>query len=300
MKPICLLLAALASAQDKSSERATYTFDPNGRRVLDGRSSSVRGGSGSGSSESRTDLNGRTAPLSKIEERVVSSGPGGKVVERIVRRFDGSGRPATTEKLLIEESKDASGAVTQRTSAFEADLNGRFVLRERSTVQSAKSGTVERSTATLERPTLNGTVEVAEKTESVVQGPEANRKKETTVYRRAANGRFDEAERQVEQTTVANGVTTSSAAVYSTNSTGKLELATQKLSTVSKRPDGSEVEVVDVYGNSQPGRAAGTGAQLREQQVIERKSAGGQVTETFSIRRCATGHILDTLAWILA
>ncbi len=106
-----------------------------------------------------------------------------------------------------------------------------------------------------------------------------------TVYRRTSGGEFGVAQREIEQVKAANGQTTTATAVYSTNSTGNMELATQKVSTVKKAADGSEVEVVDLYGNAQPGRAAAGGPALREQQVIERKSANGQQVEILSVRR---------------
>lgn len=273
------------SAQDKSAERATYTYDVNGRRVLDSQSSSSSGRGSSVNAESIRTLNGRMAPLQKIEERVVSDGPEGKVVERIIRRFEGGGGQSTTEKVLVETRKNPDGTETRRTTAYETDVNGRFSLRQRETEQVSKQGNVERADSTVERPALNGGLEIAEKRTVVAQGPEGNREKDVTIYRRTSSGGFGVAQREVEQVKVVNGRTTTSSAIYNANSTGNMELATQKVSTLQKAADGSEIEVVDFYGNSQPGRAATGGPALREQQVIERKSANGQQVETLSVRR---------------
>ena len=285
MRVLSLVLAAflVARAQQGSSERSTYVYDTHGRRVLDSSSSASKGGS----AETARSLNGKLVPLSNVEERVVSTDGATRVVERIVRRNEGSGGPATTEKYLIEETKKPDGGSTIRTTLYESDLNGRFALRERSTEQKAKSGGVERADTVVERPTLNGTMDTAEKRVSVTRGPENELQRDTTVYRRGYNGGFEQAEREVEQVRVANGQTTTTTAVYNAISTGKMELATQRVATSTKRPDGTEVQVIDLYSNAQQGRAAGSGGpKLREQQVIERRQAADQSTvETFSIRR---------------
>lgn len=286
MRILCAILCATAvSAQDKSSERATYTYDVNGRRVLDSQSSSSSGRGAASNTESTRTLNGRLAPLQKVEERVVSDGPEGKVVERIIRRYEGGGGQAATEKVVFETRKNPDGSETRRTTAYETDVNGRFSLRQRETEQVTKQGGVERADALVERPSLNGGLQADEKRVTVSQGPEGDRQKDVTVYRRTSGGGFGVAQREIEQVKAANGQTTTASAVYSTNSTGNMELATQKVSTVKKAADGSEVEVVDLYGNAQPGRAAAGGPALREQQVIERKSANGQQVETLSVRR---------------
>jgi hypothetical protein len=283
MRVLIALSACLAVHAQSGSSRSTYTYDSNGRRSLDSASQSSK----SGSSESARSLNGGMVALQTVEERVVSTDGSTRVVERIVRRNDGSGRPATTEKHIVEETKGADGGSTVRTTLYEADLSGRFAMRERSTVQTTKSGGVERADAVVERPTLNGSVEAVEKRTTVAQGPESDRQRDTTVYRRGSGGGFEQVEREIEQTKAAGGQSTTTTAVYNAVSTGKLELATQKVATTSKLADGTEVQVVDLYSNAQQGRAAESGApKLRERQVIERRQAADQsVVETFSIRR---------------
>jgi hypothetical protein len=286
MRAVCVLFAVFVLlAQEKSSSRATYTIDPNGHRVLDSQRTSSMGPSGKVTAESVQTLNGRMAPLQQVEERTISDGPGGKVVERIIRRYEGSGGPASTEKIVIENRKNPDGSSTVRTTSYDADLNGRFTLRERETETSSRQGAVERAETVVERPTLSGTFQTAEKRQSVTEGPENDRKKDVTTYRITSSGTFGVAQRSVDQVRILNGETTSTSVTYDANSTGILELATQRVATVRKAADGSEVEVVDLYGKSQPGRAAAGGPALREQQVIERRASGGQTIESVSIRR---------------
>ena len=228
-------------------------------------------------------------PLEAVEEKVISEGPEGKVIERLVRRYDPNGRPGQSEKVRIEERKDASGATTVLTSVYDADLNGRYALRERATARTAKSGEVVQSETVVERPNLNGSLNLVEKRQAVQTGNEKNLLTDVTVYRRDTNGGLAQAERLTTQTVVENGQTTQTSATYNSNSTGKLELAGQRVSQAQKNADGSEVEVVSIYGGNPPARAtsgySNTPA-LREQQIIERKPGPGQsLVETFSVRR---------------
>jgi hypothetical protein len=52
----------------------------------------VTGPGGSSQSQTVTDLNGRWVPLESAEETVLSDGPEGRVVERLVKKFDSQGR----------------------------------------------------------------------------------------------------------------------------------------------------------------------------------------------------------------
>ena len=136
---------------------------------------------------------------------------------------------------------------------------------------------------------LAGTVpkpapEVVEK-RTIVSQPE---RQEVTVFRSDGSGGFTLSEREVAVTQERNGIKTTSIDKYNATATGKLGLAGQQVRRLETRPDGSEVEVVDVFG-------AGVGnysakPTLREQQIIERKPGPGQtVTESFSIRRPELG-----------
>lgn len=282
-----LLIVGVACAQPSSKDQATYSYDVNGRRVLDGRSSSVKGASGSASGEMVATLDGKPMALQKVEERVISSSPQGSVVERIVRRYDRGGNPGTVEKQVIEENKKPGGGSSIRKTVYEADLNGRFALIERSTVDNVKTGLTERAEAVVERPNLSGSFEATEKRVSVTQGDDKNRNKDVTVYRKGGNGTFEQAEREIEEFKTVNGQTVSNTTVYNANPFGKMEFTAQKVATLTKNADGSEVEVIDHYGKSQPGRAAGAeGApKLREQQIVERKPGPDKtVVETLSVR----------------
>ncbi len=236
-------------------------------------------------------LNGRMAPLESFEEKVVSEGPGGRVIERLVRRFDPTGRPGGSEKVRIEESKNPDGSTNRRTTTWQGDLNGRFQLTERSTTVATKSGDAQRSETAVERATLNGSIELTERRVAVESETKDRYTAEVTAYRKSQSGSFAEAARETTERRTAEGRTTETQTQYNATNTGRLEFVGQRVSRLDRRPDGSETEIVDVYGAAAPGRTvAGSPVSpaLREQQVIERiPGEAGSMTETFGVRRPA-------------
>jgi len=70
----------------------------------------VTGPGGSSQSQTVTDLNGRWVPLESAEERVLSDGPEGRVVERLVKKFDSQGRLTGQEKVRVEATSSGDGS----------------------------------------------------------------------------------------------------------------------------------------------------------------------------------------------
>ncbi|MBM3810508.1 MAG: hypothetical protein FJW20_02615 [Acidimicrobiia bacterium] len=288
MKYYLLLAAAfgvMAAPQEQARNYSTYSYDLNGNRVA------VSSATAQGGFQAQTikSINGRNVPVETVEETVISQDSGGRVVERIIRPHDANGRPGAPQKLRIEETNNADGTVNRSTSVYEADLNGRFALRERATTTVSKSGEVERAETRVEVPNINGSLEVSEMSVKVVMGDEKQSHTDVTVLRRDTNGSFTEAARQLIETKVHDSQTITTTAEYNAAVTGKMEFTGQRVARSSKNPDGSEIQVVDVYGTVIPGRtmnANRSGPQLREQQVIEKRvGADNTVVETFSVRR---------------
>jgi YD repeat-containing protein len=283
------LAAASLVAQDASRSFTTYTYDGNGRRVPAATAGAITSASGSARVETTTTVNGRSVPLESAEEKVISQGPEGRVVERTVRRYDQSGRPASSEKVRIEERSDAAGNSIVSTAIYDSDLNGRFALRERTTAKSTKVGDAVQTDTNVDRPNLNGALDTVERRQTVQTVHDKKQTADVTVYRRDTNGLFSQAERQTVQTVVSGDSTTTTTVNYNVNSTGQMTLAGQRVSRAQRNPDGSEVEVIDVYGTNVPGRASSSSnatPRLREQQVIERRPGPGQsLVESFSVRR---------------
>jgi hypothetical protein len=278
--------AGVLWAQD-ASRSTTYTYDANGRRTPAAVSSAITSGSGSIRAETTQTINGRSVPLESVEEKVISDGPEGRVIERVVKRYGQNGQPGQPEKVRIEEKKQPGGGTTVLTTVFDSDINGRFAVRERSTMRTSQSGDTVNAQTLVERPSLSGSLDVVERREEIRSGdPKKQVTTDLTVYRKDTNGGFAQAERITGQTVVENNQTTQTTATYNTNMTGKLELAGQRVSRVQKAADGTELEVVDIFGSAPPGRTPQNGPVLREQQIIERRPGGGQaLVETFSIRR---------------
>ena len=286
-----LCLAGILAAQQKSSQHTTYTYDLNGRRVAAGTVGGTQSTGRTMQTERSQSINGRSAPLESVEERVLSEGPSGRVVERIVRRSDQNGNPGPAEKIRIEERTKAGGGATVKTTLYRADLNGRFALAERSTAESAKRGDVLNSSTVIERPNLSGSMQVVEKQVAVETERKNGSSRDLTIYRKDQGGRFREAARETAEVVKQNNQETVTTTSYNATNAGRLEFAGQTVSNLQRHADGSETKVVDVYGGASMGRPiAGSSPrpQLREQQLIERhKGPGGSVIETFSVRRAS-------------
>jgi hypothetical protein len=273
-----------ATAQDQKTI-AAYTYDVNGNRV----SAGVISVQGPYKTETVQSINGRAVPLESAEERVVWEGPGGRVVERTIRRYTPDGQPGLSERQRIEETKNSDGTVNIRTAIYDSDINGSMSLRERISSTSSRSGEVVRTETRVERPNVNGSADIAEMRVKVTTGDEKQSHTDVTVLRRDTNGSFSESERQIIQTQAQNGGSTTTITEYNTSTTGKLDLTGQTVSRLTRNPDGSEVQIVDVYGVVAPGRSIHdnrSGPQLREQQIIEKRvGQNNRVVESFSVRR---------------
>ncbi len=272
------VFVCLPALAQQSSRSANYTYDVNGHRV-EGLRSRAYDGSGA---QSMRNYNGREAPVEKVEERVVSQGPDGKIVERTIRPFDTDGRPMPSRKIRIEERRNPDGTATITTSEYHGDLNGRMQLWERAVASVRKSDDVERTGTVVERPTLNGDLEVVEKRERTARKAQ----EESITYRKDENGRFVPSEKEMRERTELRGEVVESTVHYARGTSG-LELAEQQVSRTRGGTDGSQMREVDVFRPAQPGRINETGKpQLRERQRYEtRPGAGNTSVETLSVSR---------------
>jgi len=283
------LVAAALSAQETSSYDKSIV-DTNGNRVADGPQVVTRAGKGELEvTERARSINGREIPLEKVEERVLREDAGGKVTERLIKRYDPTGNPMLPVKQVIEEQKRPDGGSTIRRITYEGDINGNLKVAERSITETQKSGSTESSDTVVERASLNGGMEAVAKV-SVVKTKEGNGYQESsTTYRRSENGDFRPA---VKTTTehVENGPqSTDNAAEYEIGPEGQLRLHTQKVQRTVKRPDGSQDVELNIFGQNLAGYAGSFDSNkltLQEEDVIERKNAPGKaVVETLSLRR---------------
>lgn len=269
------------------STSATYTKDLNGNRV-EGKvvSTSADGGR----TERFQSINGRQVPVEQVTERVVSENANGKLTERIVQKFDPTGRAASTERVMIEESKLPGGGSTVRETAYRNDMNGSMREAERKVIETRVSGSTTTASTVIDRPGISGTFETIEKRSAVTDGPPDNQHTTESVYSRSVSGGFQETVRTVKTATKVNDTTKETAATYEPGLNGQLQLDSQTESTSRKQPDGTEVIQRDVFAKTVSGNVQDSSGALRvkEEQVIQRRTnPDGSVVETLSVRRPA-------------
>ena len=121
--------------------------------------------------------------MEQVTERVVSEDANGKVTERIVKKFDPSGQPASTERVMIEEQKLPGGGSTVQETTYRNDVNGSLREAERKTTETRVSGSTTTTSTVIDRPSLNGSFETVEKRSAVTDGPADNQHTTESVYR---------------------------------------------------------------------------------------------------------------------
>ncbi len=281
MKLAIPILFALTTALWGQAERRTYVFDTEGRRVP-WLSSSASNGT---SSESVANMNGRTATLEQVEERILSESGGVKTVEKTIRRFAADGTRLPPERVITETADLGGGRQTTTTTVYRGDLNGGMALAERTVAQTNPSGTAGSVVTTqTDRPTLNGSLETVENKEARLTASGEKSERDETSYRPDGNGRFVEAARVVERASKEGGKTVVQKDEYEAAPTGQLALSRQVVATTMVSANG-EVTVSDVYGSAATGRPATGQLQLRERQILEKSLGAKGSTETFSIQR---------------
>jgi len=281
----CVFVIASGLAAFAQQVTTNYGTDLNGRRTVNSVHSSTSAGGATTTTEMMQSINGRMVPLQSTEERVVSDDASGRVIERTVRRFDANGNPSPAEKHRIQERKNADGSVSSVTTILHGDINGNYQVGERITTESSKSGNTTNSNIVVERPSVNGSLEVVEKQVRVLNEEKDATRSDLTSYRKTSDGRFTEALRVVNSSTIRNNDREENIAQYEPSDTGRLQLASQQVTRARKNADGSETREVDIFRNV-PGRAEPTATpRLQERQIIEQKKVGDQLVETTSVQR---------------
>jgi len=275
-------IAAFASAQSSST---TYTRDLNGNRV-EGKfiETSAKGDR----TERFQSINGRQVPVEQVTERVISDDANGKVTERIVQKFDPTGRPASTERVMIQETKLPGGGSTVRETTYRNDVNGGQREAVRTTIETRVSGSTTTASTVIERPGTSGSFETVEKRSSITEGPADNQHTTASIYSRNVSGGFQETVRTVKTASTANNTTKESSATYEPGLNGQLQLDSQSESTSSRQPDGTELVQTNLFTKTVAGNVQDSSGAMRvkEQQVIQRRTnPDGSLIETLSVRR---------------
>src|SRR5262249_55440432 len=134
---------------------SSTTVDFNGNAVQLPTISETKSKTSFDHTESTPSINGRMVPRERIEERVIREDASGRVVERIVRRYDQTGEPGPVEKTVTEEQKHPSG-MTVKITTYRGDLNGNMAPAERSLTNIHQTASGQTADSIVERPTVNG------------------------------------------------------------------------------------------------------------------------------------------------
>ncbi len=276
----------MLSAQ-QSSVTTTSAVDINGRRVTEGPSVIRSNSDGRAeTTEVLQSVNGRSVPIEKVEERVVREDASGKVVERLIRRYDPNGSLTSPLKEVIEEQKRPDGSSTRQVTTYRGDINGSMQPIERSITESRTSGSSESAETVVQRPSVNGSLETVEKQSRTKVKQGSTYSEDATTYRKDGNGRFAVAVRETTEHTLQGNQSNDSTAEYEIGPTGQLQLHSQKVTRTVTAADGSKEQVVDIFGQSVPGRVDPDGLKLQEQQTIQKRPGpNNSVIETLSVRR---------------
>ncbi len=271
---------AVAAAQSTST---TYTSDINGNRIAGGQVATKEGLI----TDLRQSINGKEVPLEQVEQKVLSKSGNTTVTERIIRHYGINGQVVATDRVVSEETAGANGDSTVKSTTYRSDVSGNMAPAERKTVETHKTGLATLTETSVEKPSLSGSFDVAEKRtlNSVPTGD--GKKEDETVYLRDANGRLYEAQRSATVETHHGLETVSNTAVYEPGVNGNLSLVRQNVVKTTLKPDGSSVEESEIFGRASDGRAreAGSGPALTEKRITERSNGpGGAIVERQSIQ----------------
>lgn len=281
-----MLTGAVALAQSSST---SYLRDLNGRTVDGIATVTTKAAPGTTeTTELRQSVNGREIPLEQIETRVLRDDPSGKAVEKIIKRYDSTGRVTSTEREMTEQVKRADGSSTARTTVYRSDINGRQVEAERRLTDTRVQGATTVADTAIERPSISGSFEVAAKNTRVTEKSATGENVTDTDFRKSQSGQFYEAFKRVSQEIKAGATTTVQSAEYEAGDMGRMQLARQSVATTTKQPGGASVTELNLYARGAGGQVQSNNAppQIKEQQIIERVvGPDGSVTEVVSARR---------------
>lgn len=195
-------------------------------------------------------INGREVPYLTESERVVSSSDSLKISERVLQRYDATGRGTGQGMERIEERKLPGGGTETTTTVYEADLNGRMQVSERRVVRITESNGETRTTSTTQTAGINGRFQTIIEKESIERrdGDDSGTI-ETTTKTRQGDGGLRVSSREETVMRMENGVAVTETQTFERSpATDSLELARRTVGRLEERRNGSSSETVETYG----------------------------------------------------
>lgn len=236
------------------------------------------------------DANGRRVPLPSPEEKrsqkVVDDGNDGRIVEETIERRDVNGNKLPPEKVRMVERQAADGSKVVEKTVFTSDLNGRLAASERSVITTQQQGSASVSTTVIERPTVNGTFAVVEKTTAQTTDENGRALTNRSTFVLDQNGNFAEAVRErVKRAPEGSGVKRSCAGVP--------QCAIRQDGTERPAGEGRHPEFGWIYNHRSNNLRRSSAGKGRRRQVETARTAvdydqawpGNTQVESISIRR---------------
>lgn len=283
-----LALEGLSAGAQQSSVSQTTTVDVNGNRIPDGPAiDQTKSDGDSTTTVIHQSINGGSAPLERVEERVIKNDASGKIVERTTRRYDPQGNPLPAVTERIEEQKHADGSTSTQSTTSRADINGSMQVIQRTSTETHPSTTGETSQTVVEQVTADG-LRPVEKREVVTLKQSDGYQSDASTFRSDGNGGFQLAVRETDEHKEQGAQSSDNAAEYEVGPTGALQLHSQTVTKSVTHPDGLKDSVVDIYRQDVPGTVNSSDTPLRliEQQSINTTAGpNNTVVQTLNVRR---------------
>ena len=191
-------------------------MDINGHRVTDGPDIvHSKSPNSSTTTEIIQNMNGRSVPMERREERVLRDDASGRSVETLIRTYDQAGYPTPPTKEILEERKQPDGSSTIQTATYRSDINGGMELLKKTITDVHKSGSSETSETLLQRPSINGSLETVEKKTTVTTNDSGGGfQREASTYQRDGTGSFVLSVKESTAHTVSGDASTENTARY--------------------------------------------------------------------------------------
>lgn len=273
-----------------------YTYDLNGRPVQGGNANvrEERLGKGPNAPVERgeylRDAEGRPVTMRSTQERVLSQSDGNQSSERVIQRYDAMGRPTRKQLVKSEKRTMPDGSVVSTEVIYDQDVNGRMQFAERRTTTEKKTDAGGNATTVVERPAINGAVQVVERVDRTeTKRGEAVTEAVSSRKLLDVNGRLIERDREESVATKTGDTVTKEGKQWQLGATGHMDFVARSVGRTTERPDGSQVEDAEVYAT----RIAGITPDLNlpqvptlEQQIHREKKvqANGKIIETTTAR----------------
>jgi len=283
-------------AEPREKRQANYGYDLNGRPVSSNPAvREDRKGAGAGAvverQEALRDYHGRPVTTVATRDRVVAEQGGNRTSERSIQRFDPTGRPTSRQLVRTETRQLPDGSTVSTEVLYETDLNGRLQFAERRTTTEKKTAAGAASSTVVEQASVNGGAHVVERLDRT-ETKRSDSVTESASTRKLldGNGRLAEREWETSVATKTGEVTSKETKQWQIGATGQRDFVSRSVGRLTEKPDGSEVEEVEVYTT----RIAGTTPDLNRPQVpsLEQQSrrekkvqTGGKIVETTSTRQ---------------